>query len=184
MRTVNTPVAQHYVVCTVLSNRHNCIYPNQVSQHFAVPPHSLEEYCAIYPAACFGHNYNMQAKRKLISYVEYQCIRKKQGGNGIDTHVPLWWVALLWLGMMLLTTEQSSFKFFREIPQRDSMPSFHLHVVNHVTKVPPKDQGKKKNVSKPNVSRASTYFSASSALEFQLQEMISLMLAKSETLGL
>jgi len=72
--------------------------------------------------------------------------------------------------MMLLTTEQSSFKFLNEIQQRDSMPSFHLHVVNHVTKVPPKDQGKKKSVSKPDVSKALAYFSTSSALEFQLQE--------------
>jgi hypothetical protein len=44
-----TPVARHYVVCTALANMHNCLYPNQVSQHFDLAPPTLEEYCNLYP---------------------------------------------------------------------------------------------------------------------------------------
>ena len=39
-------VATHFVVCTALANMHNCMYHNQVSQHFDVSPPSVEEYCA------------------------------------------------------------------------------------------------------------------------------------------
>ena len=43
-----TAVVKQYVVCTALANMHNCLYPNQVAQHFGVAPPTLEEYCAMY----------------------------------------------------------------------------------------------------------------------------------------
>ena len=43
-----TPVAKQYVACAALTNLHNCLYPNQVAQHFGLTPPSLEEYCAMY----------------------------------------------------------------------------------------------------------------------------------------
>ena len=43
-----TPVAKQFVVCTAFANMHNCLYPNQVSQHFGIAPPTLEEYCAMY----------------------------------------------------------------------------------------------------------------------------------------
>ena len=47
-RIFNTPVAKHYVVFTALANMHNCIYSNQVSQHFGLAPPTLEEYCNMF----------------------------------------------------------------------------------------------------------------------------------------
>ena len=47
-RVFNTPVAKQFVVCTALSNMHNCLDPNQVSQHFGFAPPTLEQYCAMY----------------------------------------------------------------------------------------------------------------------------------------
>ena len=44
----STAVEKHYVVCTALANMHNCVYPNQVSSHFALSPPTLEEYIGIY----------------------------------------------------------------------------------------------------------------------------------------
>ena len=39
--------AKQYVVCAALANLHNCIYPNQISQHYGMVPMTLEEYCAM-----------------------------------------------------------------------------------------------------------------------------------------
>ena len=39
-----TAVSRHYVVCTALANMHNCLYPNQIAQHFGLQPPLLEEY--------------------------------------------------------------------------------------------------------------------------------------------
>ena len=47
-KVFNTPVSKQYIVCTALANAHNCIYPNQVSQHYGLQPMSLEQYCAMY----------------------------------------------------------------------------------------------------------------------------------------
>ena len=43
-----TPVAKQYVACAALTNLHNCLYPNQVAQHFGLQPPTLEEYCVMY----------------------------------------------------------------------------------------------------------------------------------------
>ena len=43
-----TPVEKHYLVCTALANMHNCLYRNQVSQHFNLAPPTLEKYCMMY----------------------------------------------------------------------------------------------------------------------------------------
>ena len=40
--------AVYTVVCTALANAHNCIYSNQVRQHYGLQPMSLEQYCAMY----------------------------------------------------------------------------------------------------------------------------------------
>jgi hypothetical protein len=39
-----TSVSKQYIVCTALANMHNCLYPNQISQHFGVAPPELETY--------------------------------------------------------------------------------------------------------------------------------------------
>ena len=41
-------VSKHYLVCTALANMHNCLYPNQISQHFGLSPPSIEEYVNMY----------------------------------------------------------------------------------------------------------------------------------------
>ena len=43
-----TPVAKQFLACTALTNLHNCLYPNQIAQHFGLVPPTLEEYCAMY----------------------------------------------------------------------------------------------------------------------------------------
>ena len=47
-RIFNTPVSKQFVACTALTNLHNCLYPNQISQHFGLRPPTLEEYCAMH----------------------------------------------------------------------------------------------------------------------------------------
>ena len=44
-----TAVSKQYVVCTALTNIHNCMYPNQISQHFALQPPTVEEYFGLFP---------------------------------------------------------------------------------------------------------------------------------------
>ena len=47
-RMFQSAIAKQYVVCAALANLHNCIYPNQISQHYGMLPMTLEEYCAMY----------------------------------------------------------------------------------------------------------------------------------------
>ena len=47
-RIFNSPLANHYVACTALTNLHNCLYPNQVAQHFGLIPPTLEEYVGMH----------------------------------------------------------------------------------------------------------------------------------------
>ena len=46
LKTGISPVGKYYSVSVILTNCHNCCYPNQISQYFECLPSSLEEYLA------------------------------------------------------------------------------------------------------------------------------------------
>ena len=47
-------VAKQYVVCAALANLHNCLYPNQISEHYGIRPMTLEQYCVMYACVWRG----------------------------------------------------------------------------------------------------------------------------------
>jgi hypothetical protein len=40
------PLAKEFLACTALTNLHNCLHPNQVSQYFGLNPPTIEQYCS------------------------------------------------------------------------------------------------------------------------------------------